>query len=146
MALSRRLRVAQEQLEESDEVVGVPLPGGVRLPEAELAASGDPVEEGAVVDHQPHRCAGAEAAERPTRQLDLERSALESGEGTLEQGHGRALEEAAATCDGRGPHAHGRTLPCPGTNGGLWWNGTRFCHSRSASKWIRAMICSGCSG
>ena len=39
--------------------------------------------------------------------------------------------------------AHRRTLPSPGTNGGLWWNGTRFSQSRSACQWISAITCSG---
>ena len=35
---------------------------------------------------------------------------------------------------GLGADTHRRTLPSPGTNGGLWWNGTRLSHRRSASK------------
>jgi hypothetical protein len=62
MALARRVGVPEQELEERDEVVRVPLAGGVRLAEAELAARREPPEEGGVVDREPHGPPGAEAA------------------------------------------------------------------------------------
>ena len=114
------LGVPQEQFEECDEVVGVPLPGGVRLAEAELAARRQPPEERGVVDREAHRRAGAEATRAATGKLDLERAAFEAVERPFEHGGRRALERAATKRRRFGADAHVRTLPSPGTNGGLW--------------------------
>src|SRR3954453_16823283 len=138
--------VAQQQLEEGDEVVAIPLAGGVRLAEPELAARGEPTEERRVVDREGPRSAGAEAPHPAVRKLDLEGAALEPRERPLEHARGSALERAAAQRRRLRADAHVRTLPCPGTNGGLRWNGTRFSQSRSAWKWISAVTCSGWSG
>ncbi len=98
------------------------------------------------MDREPDRRTGAEAAHVAAGELDLERASLEAGERALEHGGCSALEQAVAGGDGLGAHAHVRTLPSPGTNGGLWWNGTRLSQSRSASKWMSAITCSGCNG
>ena len=45
-----------------------------------------------------------------------------------------------------GRDRHGFTDPVPGTNGGLWWNGTRFTKSLTACQWISAITCTGISG
>ena len=42
--------------------------------------------------------------------------------------------------------AHRLTDPSPGTNGGLWKNGTRFSQSLAAWRWIRTVTRSGISG
>ena len=67
---------------------------------------------------------------RPVWQRHLERSALEVRELAFEDRYGEAVDECAAGL-GSGTeaaldHTHARTDPRPGTNGGLWWNGTRF--------------------
>ena len=36
--------------------------------------------------------------------------------------------------------------PFPGTNGGLWWNGTRFSQSLSACQWMSPITWIGISG
>jgi hypothetical protein len=41
--------------------------------------------------------------------------------------------------------AHG-TDPSPGTNGGLWKNGTRFSQSRTAWRWISEITRCGING
>ncbi len=138
--------VSDEQLEERDEVVRIPFARGVRLAEAELAARRQAPEERGVVDLEADPRTGAEAARGATRQRHLEGAAVETLEGALQQSRCRALERAAAERSRFGADAHRRTLPSPGTNGGLWWNGTRFSQSRSASKWISVVTCSGCSG
>ena len=138
--------VREEQLEEGDQVVRIPLARGVRLAERELAAGREPAEEGRVVDRQPNGSAGAEPARRPAGELDLERAAFETAEHAFEHRDGGTLQERPAARNRLRANAHARTLPSPGTNGGLWWNGTRLSHSRSASKWMSAVTCSGWSG
>ena len=41
---------------------------------------------------------------------------------------------------------HGFTDPSPGTNGGLWKNGTRFSQSRGAWRWIRTSPATASAG
>ena len=79
-----RVRVAQQELEEADEIVRVPLLGGVRLAEPELAAGREPAEERTIVNGEPHRRARAEAADVAVGQLDLEQSAFEPRQRSLE--------------------------------------------------------------
>ena len=75
-------------------------------------------------------------AVRAVRERDVERSPVEVAKRTVEQRDGNPLGEGepsgtrfAAEGSAR---VHGRTDPFPGWKGGLWWNGTRFSHSRSA--------------
>ena len=148
--LGRGLGVDEEKLEERRQIVGRPLPGGVRLAQPELAAGGDPPEETAVVDREPDGRARAEAAHRAVGELDLERPALEVRERALEDRDGHALQQPPARAR-LGPQAalerrHDRTEPSPGTNGGLRWNGTRLRQRRRACQWISPVTCSGWIG
>jgi len=143
MASRGRIRIAEQQLEERDEVVRVPLARGVGLAQAELAARREPPEERSVVDLEAHRSPVPEAPRSTAGKLDLEGAALEVVERALQDGDRRSLEDAAAGRDGLGSNTHGRTLPIPGTNGGLRWNGTRLRQRRSASKWMSAITWSG---
>ena len=63
---------------------------------------------------------------------------------------GDALERrpprAARLAGGERSTLIARTDPSPGSNGGLWWNGTRFSQSRTACQWISAVTCMGISG
>ncbi len=129
----------------ADQIVGVPLVGHVRLAEPDRAARRDPAEE----PRRGSRSAEAgrpEAPRAPAGKLDLERAAVEVSERALESCRRRALEQPAAGRHRLGADAHVRTDPSPGTNGGLWWNGTRLSQSRSACQWISAVTWSGCSG
>src|SRR5581483_2320387 len=146
MALGGRVGVPEQELDEPDEVVRIPFVRGVRLAQPELAARREAAEEHRVVDREAHRSARAEAARTTAGELDLEGAAFERGERALEHRCRSALEQAAAGSDGLDANAHVRTLPWPGTNGGLWWNGTRLSQSRSAWKWMSAITCSGWSG
>ena len=124
------LGVAQKQREEPHQVVGVPIAGRVRLAEADLAARCKATEERAVVDAERNRGTRAERPRCPVWQRHLEGSALEVRELAFEHRYGKAVDECAAGL-GSGTeaaldHTHARTDPRPGTNGGLWWNGTLF--------------------
>ena len=140
----------EQQLEERDEIVGLPLARGEGLAEPELPSRGDAREERPVADLERHRCPRAEAAARAVGEDDLERAALEVGERALEHGDRGPLEQPAARArlGSQRPleRAHPRTEPSPATNGGLRWNGTRFSQSRSASQWMSAITWSGISG
>ena len=65
------LGVAQEQREEPHQVVGVPLAGGVRLAEADLAARREAPEECAVVDPERHRADLSRTSAVPRREASL---------------------------------------------------------------------------
>ena len=87
---------------------------------------------------------------RPVGKRHVERAALEVLELAQENSDRDPVDERH-TRTRRPAHranrdAHPRTEPCPGTNAGLWWNGTRFNQSRSAWRWISAVTCSGISG
>src|SRR4051794_22088874 len=127
-------------------MVAVPLAGRVGLTEPKLAAQRQAPEEGRVVDVEADRGALAERPRRAVGKGDRERAALESRERPLEDRAGDPVEhpEARRRFDPDG--GHGRTDPLPGTNAGLWWNGTRFSHSRRACQWMSAITCSGISG
>ena len=84
--------VPEQQLEQHDEVVAVPLAGGVRLADAELAARRDPAEEGVVVDRQRGRRAAPKRRVWP-RQPHLERAALEPRQSPLEHRDRDPLEQ-----------------------------------------------------
>ena len=133
-----RLGVEDEQLEEADEIVAVPLTGGVGLAEAELAGGLPTAGRAAVVDVDVDGGAGAEAPLGSVGKADLESSSLEVGELVAEYPEGDAVDERRPRSGSRTKpglnRAHGRTEPLPGTNGGLWWNGTRLSHSSSACR------------
>ena len=119
VALRRRLGVAQQQLEQPDEIVAVPLARRVRLAEPELAAGREPAEETGVVDPQLHRQARSRSCRRvpsgsvtssaPPSRCSSSRSrnatATRSTSGTRARG-------AAAHRANR--DAHARTEPSPG--------------------------------
>ena len=94
VALGRRAGVPQQQLEQADEVVRVPLARGVRLAEAELAARREAAEE-APRSWIASRTGGPLPKRRasPSGSVDLERAALEAGERALEHGERGALEQ-----------------------------------------------------
>src|SRR5579862_6784856 len=119
MAGCGRIRIAEQQLEQCDEVVRVPLAGGIRLADAELAAQRDAREKRSVVNRQAHGGSLTEPPALTTRQLDLERTAVEPGEGATQQSEGDALQRTTLNGCRRGANAHPRTLPRPGTNRGL---------------------------
>src|SRR5581483_6205883 len=143
---ARGVGVPEQELEEPDEVVGVPLARRVRLAEADLAAGRQPAEEGAVVDLEAHAGPAAEAARGAVGEHDLEGAALEPGERALEDRGGDSLQQAAAGVRLDTESAHGRADPSPGVNAGLWWNGTRFSQRRSACQWMSAVTWRGISG
>jgi len=111
--------VSDEQLEKRDEVVRVPFARGIRLAEPKLAARRQAPEESGVVDLEANRRTGTKAAHGATGQLHLEGAAVEAFECPLQKSGCRALERAAAERSRFRADAHRRTLPSPGTNGGL---------------------------
>ena len=80
--------------------------------------------------------------ERPALECASARSRTPSGARSSERRRGRGGTQSERPLG----DAHGRTDPSPGTNGGLWWNGTRLSQSLSACQWMSAVTCSGCSG
>ncbi len=102
----------------------------------------------AVGDRHVHCGPVAEARLSPVRQLDDEGAALDASQHALERASGQAVDERQArgrlAADRGGGHV--RTVPRPGSNGGLWWNGTRLAKSFAACQWIFAVTCRGCSG
>ena len=150
MPLAACDRVPEQELEHAREVVRRPLACLVRLSERELRPRRDAPEEPRVADLEHLLGARAEAPLRAVRQTDDERSALDTGKHPLEQGDGDA-PETAEPCRGRRSQralerAHGRSDPLPGSNGGLWWNGTPRRYSFSACQWISESTCSGITG
>ena len=115
-----------EQLEEADEIVAVPLTGGVGLAEAELRAGGQSPEQTAVVDVHVDGGAGAEAPLGSVGKADLESSSLEVGElwpstlkamrstnGALARGAGRSRDSTELM--GAPSLSRARTEACGGT-------------------------------
>ena len=82
------------------------------------------------------------------RQPDLERAAFDAGEHARERAGGEPLDglQPRARLAAESFHAQGRTEPFPGSNAGLWWNGTRLRKSFSACQWMSAVTWSGISG
>ena len=79
-----------------------------------------------------HLRAGAVRSPRPVGREDDERPALELRQHAVEHAQRRCLQESPSGGRDRAKRlGHGRTDPSPGTNGGLWWNGTRLRKSRS---------------
>ena len=150
MALGARAGVAQEQLEQRHEIVRVPLARLERLAERELGASRDAVEQVPVVD--PHE----RLRPRPVAPLGAvgqpqdERSAMDPGQHALEHRHRDAPDGGRPALPTRGRSrstvVNCRTDPFPGSNGGLWWNGTRLSQSFAAFQWMSAVTCAGMSG
>ena len=141
--------VLEQELEEADEVVRAPPTLLVRLAETDRAMGRDAREEPVVEDVEPDGRPGAEAAHGAVRQPRLERAALEPAEDALDDRERDAREQGAPRSlrgDRVAGGAHSRTDPTPGTNGGLWWNGTRFAMSFSACQWISPITCTGISG
>src|SRR6185437_14570124 len=126
------------QLEEAYEIVGAPFACLVGLAEADLPARCEPAEERAALDREHHGPAGAEAALGPVWQPDDERPALDVWECALEEELRNALDAEGPRLGPECPidRAHARNEPRPGTNAGLWWNGTPFRQSRSACQWM----------
>ena len=146
-------RVAEQQLEERHQVVAVPFACRVRLADPDLPASRDAAEEPRVVDRHRDRRPGAEPALGSARKSHHERPSVEVRESTLEDAEGRPLEQAHPAGARRpaqralvGRAAHTRSEPLPGTNGGLWWNGTRLSQRRRACQWMSEITCTGISG
>ncbi len=114
--------VQEEQLEEADEVVGMPLACRVSLTEPDAAPGSDPREGALVTDLHPDGSARSERACRAVGQAQLERTILEPAERTLDD---RPREPREGGRRRRGPResvarrAHRRTEPAPGTKGGL---------------------------
>ena len=140
--LGGRCGVAEQELEQPDEVVAVPFARRVRLADPELAARRDPAEERVVVDRQRLGCAAPEPPHAAAWQPNFEHPALEVLERTLENRDRDALEQRrpcglGSTAKTPFDAAHLFTEPWPGTKAGLRWNGTRFSQSRSACQWIR---------
>src|SRR5581483_3520575 len=111
--------ILEQELEQRDEVVALPLTCCIRLAEAELAARREAPEERAPADVEPDGRAPAEPPDGAVRERHFERSALELGERMLEDADRRALEQAAARSRLDADSAHGLTEPSPATNGGL---------------------------
>ena len=140
------LEVANDERDQAGQVVGVPVPGGVGLAEAEAGRARDPAEDVVRGDGDDDRVARAGPVHAPAGESQLERAVLDPAE-RPERG---ALGEAGADPAAGGKLAqhlgHRFTDPSPGTNGGLWKNGTRFSQSLAAWRWIRTVTCSGISG
>ena len=143
--------VAQEQLEERDELVGAPLTGLERLAERELRGACDALEETPVVDVHRHLVLTRSVASfRSVRKPQHERSVLDPRKDALEHGHGHATERGRRAGAGARQVAieggHCCTEPFPGSKGGLWWNGTRLTQSLAAFQWMSAVTWSGMIG
>ena len=140
------LEVAHDERDQAGQVVGVPVAGGVRLAEAETWGAGEPAED--VVRRNGHDDGVARpgAIHAPAREPQLERAVLEPAESPDRRALGDASTDPAA-CGKLTQHlGHRFTDPSPGTNVGLWKNGTRFSQSLAACTWIRTVTCSGISG
>ena len=141
-----RLEVAHDERDQAGQVVGVPVAGGVGLAEAEAGRAREPAEDVVRRDGDDDRIAPPGAVHAPAREAQLERAVLD----VVERPDCGALGEAGSDPAPGGKLAqhlgHRFTDPSPGTNGGLWKNGTRFSQSRAAWRWISAVTCSGISG
>ena len=82
----------------------------------------------------------------PARKAQLQRAVLHPAERPDRDALGDAGPDPAAGGKLAQYLGHGFTDPSPGTNGGLWKNGTRFSQSRAAWRWIRTVTRSGISG
>ena len=140
------LEVANDERDQAGKVVGVPVAGRVGLAEAEAGRPCDPAEDVVRGDGDDDRVARAAPVHAPPGKSQLQRAVLDPAE-RAERG---ALGEAGADPAAGGKLAqhlgHRFTDPSPGTNGGLWKNGTRFSQSLAAWRWIRTVTCSGISG
>ena len=140
------LEVAHDERDQAGEVVGVPVAGGVGLAEAEAGRAREPAEDVVRGDGDDDRVARPGPVHAPAREPQLERAVLE----VVERADRRALGEAGPDPAPGGKLAqhlaHRLTDPSPGTNGGLWKNGTRFSQSLAAWRWIRTVTRSGISG
>jgi len=138
--------VAHDERDQAGQVVGVPVTGGVGLAEAEAGRPSEPAEDVVRGDGDDDRVARPGPVHASARKSQLERAVLDPAERTDRD----ALGDAGADPTPRGELAqhlgHVFTDPSPGTNGGLWKNGTRFSQSRAAWRWIRTVTRSGISG
>ncbi len=97
------LGVPEQELEEADEVVGVPLAGRVRLAEPELAARREaPEERAACTDLEADLGPGSEAPHRAVREARVERPVAEIGEDALEHGGTPPARAGARAAAARG--------------------------------------------
>ena len=136
--------VAEQELEQGDEVVAVPFAGLCTTRRRRACPRGDAPEEGVVVDPRsapaplklagpplpkrrsspPGSCTSSVPPSSPARARSRIEVAIRPG----------SDERAACRRPAKRPieAAHSFTEPCPGTNAGLRWNGTRLSQSRSA--------------
>ena len=140
------LEVAHDQGDQAGQVVGVPVARRVGLAEAEAGGAREPAEEVVRGDGDDDRVSGPGPVHAPALEPQLHRAVLD----VAERPQSHPLREAGpdpAPGKGLAQHlGHRLTDPSPGTNGGLWTNGTRLSQSRAAWRWIRAVTCSGISG
>ena len=83
---------------------------------------------------------------RPPGRPQLDRAVLDPAERPDRDALGEPGPNSAAGGELAQHLGHLLTDPSPGTNGGLWKNGTRFSQSRAAWRWIRAVTRSGING
>ncbi len=136
--LGRGVEAAPEDREQRDEVVAVPVAVDVGLADPDPRATAELLPErlGATdVDEHGRPGSVAEAAPAAAREPEHDLAALDA----LERLQHEPLRQAPE-------HAHGRSDPLPGTNGGRRWNGARFSQSRAACQWMRATTVAGISG
>ena len=140
------LEVADDECDQAGKVVGVPVAGGVGLAEAEAGRARESAEDVVRGDGDDDRVARPGAIHASAGKPQLERAVLDLVERPDRGGLGEAGPDPAA--GGKLPQnlGHRFTEPSPGTNGGLWKNGTRLSQSLAAWRWISTVTCSGISG
>ena len=140
------LEVAHDERDQAGQVVGVPVAGCVRLAEAEAGGACEPAEDLVRGDGDDDRVSRPGPVHAPAREPQLQRAVLDLAERPDRRALGEAGPDPAPGRELAQHLGHRLTDPSPGTNGGLWKNGTRLSQSRAAWRWIRAVTCSGISG
>ena len=124
------LEVAHDERDQAGEVVGVPVARGVGLAEAEAGRARDAAEDVVRRDGDDDRVARPGPMDVPAREAQLQCAVLDPAERPDRSALGEAGPDPAAGGKLAQYLGHRFTDPSPGTNGGLWKNGTRFSQSR----------------
>ena len=127
-----RLEVANDERDQAGQVVGVPVAGRVGLAEAEAGRAREPAEDVVRGDGDHDRIARSGPVHAPAGEPQLQRAVLDPAERPDRSSLGETGPDAAPGGKLAEHLGHRLTDPSPGTNGGLWKNGTRFSQSLAA--------------
>lgn len=132
------VEIPREELEERDEIVGIPVAVYIRLAEADPRPQRKlppEIVRAMQVDDHPWPQPVTEPAAAAVRMAENDLPAPEAAEGL----EGDPSRNASG-------HSHGLTVPRPGTKGGLAKYGTRLSASRAAWRWMSEITLAGISG